>query len=115
MLGEGHFGSARGLVSHGQVVIAVLAIERAAARDFDGYIHRRAFPGEALMNPAAKLPVINRLHLLPCVADAKSVKPISLLTKFSVRPGTPGQPAVPTRFHASQKGSSGRLRPPVRA
>jgi len=37
------FLSAGGMIAHGQVVVAVQALEGAAARDFDGHFEGRPF------------------------------------------------------------------------
>jgi hypothetical protein len=65
MLLECEFRSAGRVVAHRQVVVAMEAFKRAAARDLDGHFKRRPFPEEAVVHHTRQFAISCRLHVLP--------------------------------------------------
>src|SRR5208337_2698029 len=57
VLFRGHFTAAGILVTHGEIVVTVLALERTAPRHFNRYLHRRTLTGLAMVEVRAERPV----------------------------------------------------------
>ena len=65
MLFECELSSASGVIAHGQVVVAMEALEGTPAREFDGHLERGAFALEALVNQARQIAVCCRFQFEP--------------------------------------------------
>ena len=62
MFFRGHFAAAGFLVAHGEIVVAVLAFERAAAGDFDGNLHGHSLAQLLLVQVCAECSVTQLFH-----------------------------------------------------
>src|SRR5208282_5944389 len=69
---------------HGQVVVAVQAIERTTARHLDGNVHRYARVRKALVQYAAKFAVLNRLQNCRLVPGHSGLLSANLLKLFEL-------------------------------